>query len=88
MAESVYAPLAARGVVTVAGPEARAFLQNLITQDLDRIGEEGAAYGALLTPQGRMISDMRVYQRGTFVLVDVPPGLGSALASRFAQCPV
>lgn len=46
-----------RGVLRVAGPEARSFLQGLITNDMDRVDESHAIYAALLTPQGKFLFD-------------------------------
>jgi len=46
-----------RGVVKVAGGNARKFLDGLITADLDKVTAEEARYAALLTPQGKTIAD-------------------------------
>lgn len=46
-----------RGVIRVSGDDARDFLQNLVTNDLDPVVPGQAGYGALLTPQGKMICD-------------------------------
>ena len=35
-------------------------IQGLLTNDLDRASAERAVYGAMLTPKGRMVADMRV----------------------------
>lgn len=57
-----------RGVIRVAGEDARPFLQNLVTNDLDTVTPEQAGYGALLTPQGKIICD--------FLVVAVPDAEG------------
>jgi folate-binding protein YgfZ len=49
--------LADRGVVRVAGPDARMLLDNLITCDLDRVKPGQGRHGALLTPQGKIMFD-------------------------------
>ncbi|NBJ11374.1 CAF17-like 4Fe-4S cluster assembly/insertion protein YgfZ [Microvirga arsenatis] len=54
--------LADRGVVRVSGDDAKTFLDNLITCDLDRITPEAARLGALLTPQGKILFDFLVFQ--------------------------
>lgn len=46
-----------RGVLRIAGPEARPFLQGLVTNDMDRVDETQAIYAALLTPQGKFLFD-------------------------------
>jgi folate-binding protein YgfZ len=57
-----------RGVIRVSGEDARDFLQNLVTNDLDAVTPERAGYGALLTPQGKIIGD--------FLIVAIPEGDG------------
>ena len=46
-----------RGVVKIAGDEARAFLNGLLTADISNVTPENAAFAALLTPQGKVIVD-------------------------------
>jgi len=47
-----------RGVVSVSGEDATGFLQGLLTNDVERLGPGEARYGALLTPQGKILFDM------------------------------
>jgi tRNA-modifying protein YgfZ len=54
--------LADRGVVRVSGEDAKSFLDNLITCDLDRVSAHTARLGALLTPQGKILFDFIVFQ--------------------------
>jgi tRNA-modifying protein YgfZ len=54
--------LAERGVVRVAGEEAKGFLDGLLTCDLDRVGPGRPRYGGLLTPQGKILFDFIVFQ--------------------------
>jgi folate-binding protein YgfZ len=49
-----------RGVLSVSGAEATGFLQGLLTNDVERLGTGEARYGALLTPQGKILFDMIV----------------------------
>ncbi|MGO4735620.1 folate-binding protein YgfZ [Bosea sp. 2KB_26] len=65
-----------RGVIRVSGEDARDFLQNIVTNEMDAVTPDRAGYGALLTPQGKIISDFFVVavpeeERGGFLL-DVP----------------
>lgn len=75
------APLPDRGVVKIAGEDARSFLQNLMTCDMTPISEEKAGYGALLTPQGKIIADA--------IILEVPPedGGGFLLDVNLAPMP-
>ena len=54
--------LANRGVVSVGGPEAKGFLDGLLTCDMDRVAPGRARFGALLTPQGKILFDFIVYE--------------------------
>jgi folate-binding protein YgfZ len=60
--------LADRGVVRVSGEDAKAFLDGLVTCDLDRVSPAEARFGALLTPQGKILFD--------FILFQAPPDIG------------
>lgn len=62
-----------RAVLRVCGADARTFLQNLLTQDLDRLDRDGLLYSALLTPQGKVIADMLVWAQDDNLLLDVDP---------------
>ena len=52
--------LSDRAIISVSGPDARAFLQNLVTCDIDPLTPGDAAFGALLTPQGKILFDFFV----------------------------
>jgi folate-binding protein YgfZ len=54
--------LADRGVVRVSGEDAKGFLDGLVTCDLDRVTPQAARFGALLTPQGKILFDFLVFQ--------------------------
>ncbi|MCO6387810.1 folate-binding protein YgfZ [Aliihoeflea sp. 40Bstr573] len=56
--------LTSRAFVTVDGPEAEHFLQNLITPDLASLARGDARPGALLTPQGKILFDFLISRSG------------------------
>jgi folate-binding protein YgfZ len=58
-----FAPLSSRALIALSGPEWRDFLQGLITQDVETLGVGEARFGALLTPQGRLLYDLFVAGR-------------------------
>lgn len=68
--ESGWVPLRDRGVLAVEGPEARSFLQGLISNDLARLSEKQSIYAALLTPQGKFLFELILYQKGERILVE------------------
>jgi folate-binding protein YgfZ len=75
--------LADRGIVRVAGAGARAFLQGLVTCDMDKVSETDAAYGALLSPQGKILFDFFIAQKGgDDFWIDTPAALAGDLCKR------
>src|SRR5205814_1265605 len=65
-----------RGVVKVAGDDARKFLNGLVTVDLGKVTPARARFAALLTPQGKIIAD--------FILAEAAPESGGGF---FLDCP-
>ena len=59
-----------RSVISIRGEGALAFLHNLLTCDVAGLGSGQAAYGALLSPQGKILHDMFVFNSGEQVLLD------------------
>ncbi len=53
-----------RGVLAIDGPDARAFLQGIITNDIDQVDRACAIYAALLTPQGKFLFDFFIADDG------------------------
>lgn len=74
-----------RGLVSVAGDDRRAFLQGLISQNVDRLSSTCAAYGALLTPQGKYLHDFCLAEIGERIILDGEDGRSEDLASRLAR---
>jgi folate-binding protein YgfZ len=66
----VHVPLADRGVVAISGEAARAFLQALITNDIQRVSPTCAIYAALLTPQGKFLHDFFIIEHKDRLLLD------------------
>ncbi|MBI1200015.1 MAG: folate-binding protein [Phenylobacterium sp.] len=64
MSPPIFAVLTSRALISVGGPDWRTFLQGLITQDVESVAEGQARFGALLTPQGRLLYDLFVVERG------------------------
>lgn len=71
-----------RGVLSVTGADRLTWLQGLLTNDVLALPEGGVCDAAYLTPQGRMIADLRVVNTADRVLLDVPASLAPALRAR------
>lgn len=71
-----------RGLLRLSGNDAVPFLQALVSNDVEALPIGGACDAVYLTPQGRMITDMRIFRRADDVIVSVPAELAPALAAR------
>jgi folate-binding protein YgfZ len=60
-----------RGRIVLRGEDRKDYLQGLLSNDILALGSGDWCYATLLTPQGRMISDMRVFDVGELVLMDL-----------------
>jgi tRNA-modifying protein YgfZ len=72
-----------RGKILFTGADRRSFLHGLLTNDIARLTAGTGCYAAYLTPQGRMISDMRVLELGSTLILDVEDFVAASLAGRF-----
>jgi len=66
--------LPGRSVLAVRGAESAHFLHNLLTADIEGLAEGGATHAALLTPQGKILSDMLVLRQADGFLIDCAAG--------------
>lgn len=75
--------LSERAVLRVSGEDARHFLQNLVTSDIESLKPGEARFAALLTPQGKILFDFFVVaeQDGGFLL-DVAGTLAADFVKR------
>ncbi|MBC8130209.1 MAG: folate-binding protein YgfZ [Rhizobiaceae bacterium] len=77
-----YARLGDRAVLHVTGEAAEDFLQNLVTSDLDLLGEGEARPSALLTPQGKILFDFLVSRFPGGLRLDAAESVRGDLAKR------
>lgn len=71
-----------RAVVRIAGPDAKTLLQNVVTNDMDGVDTHGSGYGALLTPQGKILWDFLLHKHGDGYAADLRAGEAEAFAKR------
>jgi folate-binding protein YgfZ len=76
------AELADRGAVRVLGNSAGAFLQGLITNDIEKTGNGAAIHAGLLSPQGKVLFDFFVVPEGQGYLLECRKEIASALRQR------
>ena len=80
-----YARLASRALIRVTGPDWRAFLQGLLTQDVETLAEGELRFAALLTPQGRLMFDLFVLGEAEGALLDVAADRREAIILRLSM---
>jgi folate-binding protein YgfZ len=71
-----------RFLIHVSGPDARSFLDALVTQNLERLDQTPSLYAGLLTPQGKLFADMIVWRGENGLVLDVDPARGPALLAK------
>jgi folate-binding protein YgfZ len=75
-----------RGVVKLSGDDARDFLNGLVTTDVTALHPGLGRFGALLTPQGKIVADFLITEapsgHGGGFLIDCPRALAQALADK------
>jgi len=65
------APLPGRGVIAVSGPDRVTFLNGLVSNDIALAAPDRAVWAALLTAQGRYVTDFFVFADGERLLMEV-----------------
>ena len=65
--------------IELTGNDRRAYLQGLLTNDIAALTPGTGCYAAMLTAQGRMLTDMRVLELGDALLLDVPAHVATAI---------
>ena len=73
------------GRLRLTGADRVTWLQGLVTNDVAALQPGQGCYAAYLTPQGRMISDLRILATREALLLDVPTVARATVAARFEQ---
>ena len=75
----------ARGRIVVSGADRATYLQGLLTNDIVAIKAGAGCYAAYLTPQGRMIADLFVYELGDVMLLSMPLAVKDTVLAKLEQ---
>jgi len=59
-----------RGVILISGKDAKDFLQNIITNDINKVSYKNSVFAALLTPQGKYLNEFFIIQNNIGYLLD------------------
>ena len=74
-----------RSVIALSGPDARPFLQGLITNDIEKVAIGRAIYAALLTPQGKILFDFLIAEGDGALLLDCASASRDGLLKRLTM---
>ena len=59
-----------RGLISISGEDAKEYLQNIITNDINKVSKSRSVFTALLSPQGKYLFDFFVIKKGNGYLLD------------------
>jgi hypothetical protein len=79
------ARLYSRALVQVSGPDARTFLQGLLTQDVETLAPGELRFGGLLSPPGRLLFDLFIWGEAEAIVLDVAADRRAALIQRLSM---
>src|SRR3981081_996462 len=74
-----------RGRIAVSGKDRASYLHGLLTNDIVALRAGEGCYAAYLTPQGRMIADLWVYELGDVMLLTMDRGVKEAVLTKLDQ---
>ena len=79
------ARLPSRALIRVAGADARGFLHNLLTQDVETLVDGEVRFGAMLSPPGRLLFDLFIWGQNDGVVLDVAADRRDGLMQRLTM---
>ena len=77
--------LPSRGVVEVAGEDRVSFLQGLVSNDVTQAAQGRAVWTALLSPQGKWLTDFFVLAEGERLFLDCPRAHLAMLVTKLSR---
>ena len=63
-----------RGIIYVNGIDAKKFLQNIVTNDVEKITDKSSVFSSLLTPQGKYLFDFIIIKHKNGFFLDCEKG--------------
>ena len=74
-----------RGVILVSGEDSKDFLQNIITNDMNKVSSKKSVFAALLTPQGKYLNEFFIIKNNKGYLLDCSENSTSDLIEDFSK---
>jgi len=85
MTSPAFVALGGRGLIRLTGDDTTAFLQALVTNDVERVSESRAVYAALLTAQGKYLHDFFMFSHQGALWLDCEAARLEDLAQRLTR---
>jgi len=80
---TILVPLAQLGLIACDGDDARSFLHNQLTSDINHLGENAAQHSAWCTAKGRMLASFVVWRQGDGYRLALAAELAEPIGKRF-----
>ena len=61
-----------RGIILVAGRDSNKFLQNIVTNDINKVKENNTIFSGIFTPQGKYLYEFFILKSDDGYLLDCP----------------
>lgn len=71
-----------RSLVAIHGPDRRTFLDGLLSQNLGKLDDTPLIYGLFLSPQGRFLHDLFIFEKDNTLYLDVEKARANDLLMR------
>ena len=82
MNNSVYI-LEDRAILYINGPDAKDFLQNLISNDINKVSDNSSCFASLLTPQGKFLYEFIVVKHKSGYFIDCEKSQSEEIFKQF-----
>ena len=71
-----------RGIIFINGKDAREFLQNIVTNDINKVSDTSSCFASLLTPQGKYLFDFIIVKHKSGYFLDCEKKQADKLVNR------
>jgi tRNA-modifying protein YgfZ len=82
---TIVAGLSHHALIEVTGPDARAFLQAQLTNDVNALADDSAQWSGWCSPKGRLLASFLVVRRGESYQLMMAAGIAEAIRKRLSM---